>query len=136
MPSVGNPRVLHILWNNNFEWFDRTVSMVYYRLLGKRIALTAHNINAGQRDLSDSFLNRITLRIQYGLTHHIFVHTDKMKRQLCADFGVPEDAVTTLRHPVNNAFPDTDSYAGGGKAAARYQRGRESHVVFRPASAL
>jgi D-inositol-3-phosphate glycosyltransferase len=103
-----SPKVLHILWNNNFELFDRTVLMIYYRLLGKKIALTAHNINAGQRDLSDSLLNRLTLRIQYQLTHHIFVHSDKMKRQICEDFRVPEDAITTLRHPINNAFPDTD----------------------------
>jgi len=106
--ATGRPKILHVLWNNNLELFDRTVLMIYYRLLGKKIALTAHNINAGQRDVSDSLLNRITLRIQYQLTHHIFVHTDKMKRQLCDDFRVPEDAITTLRHPINNAFPDTD----------------------------
>ena len=106
--ATASPKVLHILWNNNFESFDRTLLTLYYRLLGKKIAITAHNINAGQRDSADSTLNRITLRIQYQLVHHIFVHTHKMKRQLCEDFGVREDAVTTLRHPINNAFPDTD----------------------------
>src|SRR5258708_6870594 len=37
---IRSPKVLHILWNNNFELFDRTLLMVYYRLLGKKIALT------------------------------------------------------------------------------------------------
>lgn len=105
--AMSSPKVLHILWNNNFEWFDRTFLMVYYRLLGKKIAITAHNVNAGQRDSSDTLLNRITLRIQYRLMHHAFVHTTKMKVQLCEEFGVPKDAVTVIRHPVNNAFPDT-----------------------------
>lgn len=125
-----SPKVLHILWNNNFELFDRTVLMIYYRLLGKKIALTAHNINAGQRDLSDSLLNRITLRIQYKLTHHIFVHTDKMKRQLCEDFRVPEDAITTLRHPINNAFPDTDLTPAEAKRRLGISEGEKAMLFF------
>jgi D-inositol-3-phosphate glycosyltransferase len=102
------PRVLHILWNNKIEWFDRTILMMYYKALGKKVALTAHNVNQARRDAKDSLLNRITLRIQYRLCDHIFVHTQKMKDELCKDFGVAEKTVTVIRHPINNAFPDTD----------------------------
>jgi D-inositol-3-phosphate glycosyltransferase len=100
--------ILHILWNNKFEYFDRTILMLYYRLLGKKIALTAHNVNQAKRDLQDSLLNRLTLKIQYRLSNHIFVHTQKMKDELCQDFAVTEKAVTIIRHPINNAFPDTE----------------------------
>ena len=62
--------------------------MLYYRLLGKKIVLTVHNVNANKRDLKDTRLNRLTLRIQYRLAHHIFVHTEKMKRELLEDFGL------------------------------------------------
>jgi glycosyltransferase involved in cell wall biosynthesis len=31
-----------------------------------------------------------------------------MKSELCEDFGVPTKAVTVIRYPVNNAFPDTE----------------------------
>jgi D-inositol-3-phosphate glycosyltransferase len=102
------PRMLHILWNNKFEAFDRTILMLYYKAQGKKVALTAHNVNQAKRDSKDSFLNRITLRIQYRLCDHIFVHTQKMKSELCEDFGVSESAVTVIRHPINDAFPDTD----------------------------
>ncbi len=54
LTATGPSKILHILWNNNFEFLDRTLLMICYRLLGKKIALTAHNINAGERDLSDS----------------------------------------------------------------------------------
>jgi D-inositol-3-phosphate glycosyltransferase len=101
------PRVLHILWNNRFEYFDRTFFMMYYKVLGNKIALTAHNVNQARRDANDSLLNRLTLKIQYHLVDHIFVHTQKMKDELIADFGVREGAVTVIRHPINNAFPDT-----------------------------
>jgi D-inositol-3-phosphate glycosyltransferase len=105
--SRSKPKILHILWNNKFEFFDRTILMLYYRVLGKKIAFTAHNVNQARRDSKDSSLNRLTLKIQYGLCDHIFVHTQKMKSELCHDFGVAEKAVTVIRHPINNAFPDT-----------------------------
>jgi D-inositol-3-phosphate glycosyltransferase len=102
------PKILHILWNNKVEFIDRTILMLYYKVLGKKIALTAHNVNQARRDSKDSLLNRITLKIQYQLCDHIFVHTQKMKGELCQDFDVAETAVTVIRHPVNNAFSDTD----------------------------
>ena len=128
--ATASPKVLHILWNNNFELLDRTLLMLYYRMLGRKIAITAHNINAGQRDSADSTLNRITLRIQYQLVHHIFVHTDKMKRQLCEDFGVRQDAVTTLRHPINNAFPDTDLMPTQAKQRLGIRAGERTMLFF------
>jgi len=103
----SKPAILHILWNNKIETFDRTFLMLWYKILGKKIALTAHNVNQARRDENDSFLNRVTLRIQYHLTDHIFVHTQKMKEELIVDFGVDDKDVTIIRHPINDAFPDT-----------------------------
>jgi glycosyltransferase involved in cell wall biosynthesis len=104
----AKPKIFHILWNGKFEYFDRTMLMLYYKLLGKKIALTAHNVNAGKRDLNDSWFNRLTLTIQYRLVDHIFVHTDKMKGELLDDFGVREQSVTVIPHGINNSVPDTD----------------------------
>ena len=106
--AIAAPKTFHILWNNKFQLFDRTLLMLYYKALGKNVVLTAHNVNQAKRDSNDSLLNRVTLRIQYRLADHIFVHTHKMKSELAEDFGVGERAITVLRHPVNNAFPDTD----------------------------
>ena len=80
--ATAKPWIFHILWNNKFEYFDRTLLMLYYKALGKKIVLTAHNINAGIRDSNDSRLNRLTLWIQYRLADHIFVHTEQMKGEL------------------------------------------------------
>src|SRR5204863_1416550 len=91
--ATAQPKVFHILWNNKFELFDRTVLMLYYRLLGKRIAFTAHNVNAGKRDSKDTFLNKVSLSFQYKLANHIFVHTAKMKRQYVEAFAVACDKV-------------------------------------------
>ena len=105
--ATAKPKTFHILWNNKFETFDRTLLMLYYRLLGKRIVLTVHNVNAGRRDSKDTPLNRLTLRIQYRLADHIFVHTEKMKLELIELFGVEGARVTVIPFGINNAVPNT-----------------------------
>jgi glycosyltransferase involved in cell wall biosynthesis len=106
--AVARPGVFHILWNNKVEFFDRTLLLLYYRCLGKRIVFTAHNVNIAKRDGVDSALNRLTLRIQYRLVHHVVVHTQQMKEELQADFGVPENKITVIPFPINSTVPDTE----------------------------
>jgi D-inositol-3-phosphate glycosyltransferase len=101
-------RIFHILWNDRFEIFDRTVLMSYYKLLGKKIVLTAHNVNAGKRDADDNWLNRLTLKIQYRLADHIFVHTKKMKSELVAEFKVHSNNVTVIPFGLNDTAPNTN----------------------------
>ena len=105
--AMAKPRVFHILWNNRFEVFDRTLLMLYYKLLGKKIVFTAHNVNTARRDAQDTLLNRLTLRIQYRLSDHIFVHTEKMKLELIEEFGVPANRVTVIPFGINNSVPNT-----------------------------
>jgi glycosyltransferase involved in cell wall biosynthesis len=105
---VAKPRMFHILWNNQFQFFDRTLLMVYYKLLGKKVVLTAHNVNAGTRDGNDSPGNRLTLKIQYHLADHIFVHTEEMKRELMEGFGVRKGSVSIIPFGINNSVSDTD----------------------------
>ncbi len=105
---VAKPKIFHILWNNKFQMFDRTLLMLYYRLQGRRIVLTAHNVNAAKRDSHDTLLNRLTLRIQYHIADHIFVHTEAMKMELREDFGVRPSSITVIPLGFNNSVPDTD----------------------------
>jgi glycosyltransferase involved in cell wall biosynthesis len=105
--ATAKPRIFHILWNNKFELFDRTVLTLFYRLLGKRIVLTVHNVNAGKRDSKDTQLNRLTLRIQYRLADHIFVHTESGKLELSNEFGVQGVRITVIPFGINNSVPNT-----------------------------
>jgi glycosyltransferase involved in cell wall biosynthesis len=98
----------HILWNNRFEYFDRTLLMFYYRALGKRVVMTVHNVNVGRRDGHDGPLNRATLKIQYRLAQHLFVHTAAMRDELVRDFDVPSDKVSVIPFGINDTVPRTD----------------------------
>jgi D-inositol-3-phosphate glycosyltransferase len=113
--AIAKPKIFHILWNNKFQPFDRTLLILYYKLLGKKIVFTAHNVNAGKRDANDSLLNRLTLRTQYRLADHIFVHTDKMKSELIQEFGVREGAVSVIPFGINNSVPNTGLTASEAK---------------------
>jgi D-inositol-3-phosphate glycosyltransferase len=104
---TAQPPIFHILWNNKFELFDRTLLMAYYKWLGKKIVFTAHNVNAGVRDANDSFLNRLTLRFQYALSNHIFVHTQGMKDELASGFALRPEKITVIPFGVNNTVPNT-----------------------------
>jgi len=105
--AKASPRIFHILWNNKFETFDRTLLILYYKFLGKKVVFTAHNVNKGKRDSENTLLNRATLRIQYRLVDHIFVHTARAKQELMKDFGVPEAKTTVIPFGINNFAPNT-----------------------------
>ncbi len=104
---TARPKIFHILWNNKFELFDRTVLMLFYKLLGKKIVFTAHNVNARARDGGDSWLNRTTLKFQYHWCDHVFLHTEKMKSELISDFGVPDNKTSVIPFGINSTVPDT-----------------------------
>jgi glycosyltransferase involved in cell wall biosynthesis len=105
---AAKPKIFHILWNNKFQFFDRTLLTLYYRLLGKKIILTVHNVNTSRRDSKDSALNRQTLRFQYRQADHIFVHTQEMKHELSKEYCVNESHVTVIPFGINNSVPNTD----------------------------
>lgn len=105
--TTAQPHTFHVLWNNKFELFDRTLLLLYYRLRGRRVVYTVHNVNAAQRDGRDSALNRLTLRIQYRLADHLFVHTEQMKRQLQDDFAIAAARISVIPFGINDTVPVT-----------------------------
>ncbi len=128
--ATARPKIFHILWNNKFESFDRIVLMLYYKLLGKKIVFTAHNVNAGRRDSRDTLLNRLTLRAQYRLSDHIFVHTESMKREIVAEFGVREDRVGVIPFGINNSVPSTSLTADDAKRKLGLRSGDKAILFF------
>ena len=104
---TAKPKIFHILWNNKFELFDRTALMLFYKLLGKKIVFTAHNVNARARDANDSWLNRATLKFQYHRCDHIFLHTEKMRAELISSFSIPKNKASVIPFGINSTVPDT-----------------------------
>jgi D-inositol-3-phosphate glycosyltransferase len=127
---VTQPKIFHILWNNKFEFFDRTLLLLYYKLLGKRLVFTAHNVNIRKRDCSDSWLNRLSLRVQYQLVDHILVHTERMKSELLTDFGVPESKTSVIPFGINNTSPVTAITTGEARQRLRLSSSDKTLLFF------
>ena len=104
---TAKPRIFHVLWNGKLEYFDRTALPVLLKLLGKRIVRTIHNVNAGERDGRDGVLNRMTLRFQYRMSDHLFVHTQRMKDELESAYAVPGNRISVIPFGINNTVPDS-----------------------------
>ncbi len=128
--ATAKPRIFHLLWNNKFQILDRTLLMYYYKCIGKIIILTVHNVNAAKRDRNDTAFNRLTLRIQYRLADHIFVHTEKMKHELIEEFGVQATRVTVIPLGINNAVPNTGLTPGEAKQLLGIRDGEKTILFF------
>lgn len=127
--TTTDSTLFHILWLNKFLLFDRTLLNVYYKLLGKQLVFTAHNIDEKERDGGNHFLNRLSLKILYTLMDHIFVHTTKMKSQLIREFKIKEDKVTVIPFGINNTIPT--SHLTKAEARAELQlRDQEKVLLF------
>jgi len=98
-------RVFHILWANRLIIVDRVLLIWWYRLFGKKLVFTAHNVNEGERDETDGIINRLTLRALYRRVDHVFVHTEKIKAQLAAEFNLADTKVSVIPFGINNTLP-------------------------------
>src|SRR4030067_2647307 len=58
-------KIYHIQWMNKFIYFDRTILILFYKLFGKKIILTAHNIDEKERDMKNNIFNKISLKLFY-----------------------------------------------------------------------
>jgi glycosyltransferase involved in cell wall biosynthesis len=115
---------------HRFEAFDRTILMLYYRALGKKVVMTAHNVNAAARDGIDSALNRLTLRIQYQLCHHVFLHTDRMREQLLREFGVRPERASVIPFGINATTPRTSLTTSDAKRALGIDADHKTLLFF------
>lgn len=128
--ASAQPKIFHILWNNRFQFFDRTLLMLYYKLLGKQVVMTTHNVNQRKRDHNDTRWNRFTLRTQYRSADHIFVHTESMRAELINEFGVKPARVTTIPFGINNAVPHTSLTPSEARKRLGIREGEKTILFF------
>lgn len=103
-----NCPLIHIQWPYKFPLFDRTLLACWYKVLGKKLVFTAHNIDAGARDGCQSWSNRVSLRFFYRFVDHTIVHTERMRGQLVEDFGVAVSNISVIPHGIMSAVPESD----------------------------
>jgi D-inositol-3-phosphate glycosyltransferase len=112
--------LFHILWFRRFPRFEGTLLNVYFKLLGKKLMFTAHNVDDQARDGKRSNpIAACALMVQYRIMDHILVHTPRMKSELVGSFRVAEDKVTVVPFGINDVIP----MAAMSRSAAREKLG-------------
>lgn len=101
-------KLFHIQWLNKFTYFDRTLLNIYYKLLGKKLIFTAHDINFRKLVGKDSLLNKLSLLFMYRIVDHLVVHTGKMKKELVENYFVPENRISIIPFGINVVMPNTE----------------------------
>src|SRR2546426_6361488 len=113
-------RLFHILWFRKFPYIERTLLNAYFKLLGKKLVFTAHNVDDQSRDgKTASVVNRLSLTFLYHIVDHIFVHTHAMTNRLVEEFKVAANKVTVVPFGINDVIPPSNAT----RSAARQQLG-------------
>lgn len=99
-------RLFHLQWTNKFVIFDRTLLLLYYKLFGKKVIFTAHNVNTEERDGRNGSVNKLSLGFMYRHLDHIIVHTQKMREQILAEFNVEQQRVSVIPHGLMDSVVD------------------------------
>ena len=101
-------KLFHIQWLNKFTYFDRTLLNIYYKILGKKLIFTAHDINYRKLVGSDSLANSLSLKFMYKIVDHLIVHTEKMKLELIENYHVKEKKISVIPFGINDVIPKSD----------------------------
>jgi glycosyltransferase involved in cell wall biosynthesis len=117
-------QVFHIQWDNSFLLFDRTLLLLYYKMCGKTIVYTAHNISKEARNGNETWYHRYSLRTLYRLVDTIIVHTERMKNELMIAYNIPSNKIHVVQHGINLLVPKT----GITQIDARRKLGIEEHA--------
>ena len=72
--------------------------LVLYRLGSKKLWLTVHNVVPHDKHVET---NRLLMRLMYRVPHLLVTHTEKMKRDLMREFGVPAGRIVVMEHGVD-----------------------------------
>jgi glycosyltransferase involved in cell wall biosynthesis len=102
----SDAKLLHVLWFRKFPHVERILFTGYFKLLGKKVAFTAHNVDDQARDAKRGTLaQKVSLQFLYRTVDHIFVHTDQAKSELVERFHVSPHKVTVVPFGINDITP-------------------------------
>ena len=128
--ATTDSKIFHILWLNKFTYLDRTLVNLYYKLLGKKLLYTAHDINYRKLVGEDTVLNNLTLRFMYHLVDHIFVHTDVMKAELTKGYNIGADKISVVPFGVNEVIPSTALTGSEARRKLNLENGEKVILFF------
>lgn len=103
----SDAKVFHVQWVSKFGVFERTFMLLFYKVFGKRIVFTAHNLDPYGRGSGSGRLGKWSLRFLYSHVDHIIVHAQCLKHDLMNGYKVPESRISVIPIGINNFVQTT-----------------------------
>lgn len=122
-------KLFHIQWLNKFTYFDRTFLNIYYKILGKKLIFTAHDINFRKLVGTDTLINRLSLKFMYRIVDHIIVHTEKMKTELIENYNIRKNKISVIQFGINVVMPNTELTSMQAKSRLNL-KGNDKIILF------
>jgi glycosyltransferase involved in cell wall biosynthesis len=104
----SDAKIFHIQWLSKFPLFERTVMLFFYKIFGKKIVFTAHNLDPHGRGRGSGRFGKWSLRFLYSHVDHIIVHAECLKRDLIRGYMVSESRISVIPIGINNFVKATD----------------------------
>ncbi|MBF0147470.1 MAG: glycosyltransferase family 4 protein [Magnetococcales bacterium] len=105
-PFRSDARLVHLQWLIRLQKLDRILLPLVFHLAGKKVVVTAHEIDPEARHRRSGPINRLTLRFYYAMAERIIVHTALMKQQLMEWFAVGPEKIHILPMGLNEFLFD------------------------------
>jgi len=100
---TNDVRVVHVQ-RFRFGFAEGVVLVCLYRLLGKQIVYTAHNV---QPKRQKSLFTRGVYHLIYRCVDHIICHTEGVKAGIVSGFAIRGSKVSVIHHGMNSSVPKT-----------------------------
>jgi len=98
---TSNTKIIHIQTINKFLFLDTTLINLLYKLCGKKIVFTAHNVDYAHRDNKDSFIKSLAMRSMYRLVDHVIVHNNHSKEMIISRYHISEKKISVIKIGIN-----------------------------------
>lgn len=98
-----NVRVVH-MQRFRFGFAEGVILVSLYKLVGKRVVYTAHNIQPKRKK---GMLTRGVYYLIYRCVDHIICHTEGVKAGIVSGFAIRGSKVSVIHHGMNSSVPKT-----------------------------
>lgn len=122
--GITKNKLIHIQWYN-FPIIEGVLLNTLYKIMGKKIIFTAHDILPHDKA---SIFNKLKYMIIYRNIDSIIVHTPKMKEELVNEFKVSSEKVYVVNHGIDKI--DNSPSINKGEAREKLGLNKEEKVVL------
>lgn len=102
-------KLFHIQWLNKFYFFDRTLLTLFYKVMGKKLVFTVHDVDKNKVVTEDYYTKKekkqyngyFSTKLMYNLVDCLIVHNNRVKKEIINNYRISGEKIVTIPHGIN-----------------------------------